>query len=540
MSKAKKIVAIPNTDTAKLTKALEQNSLYGRVHTLSFLDFKHSARKVDSSNSLGLVLANPAQRLIEAYNAIKATHPHKYPTFRDFYLDPSRINFYSNLLSGYEIKDFGFVGIKEHLHKSILVLSDWLGTRLSRLPHNIFGRHSKALNIDEQHLREIKEVYSEDFAIYMDAKKHFEKSWLVYQQKYEIYRGVEKKLKIHIGPPKTGTSAIQSWLHENRAILQQGGVLYPEHNADNNGVSSGNYEYLISKDKNTNASYFDDEKAISLINKFLSSNAHTLLLSSEHFYYYLIWLFSRFPRADYIFYIRHPLAITESGFHQEVKRHNRVTPFSIPKGLGFESLLFISFLAQEFGCNIVFRYFDKSLFEGGSLLSDFAASINADIPLPNKIKPLNTQYRPGAVQLMMKCNLFASQKLKVNLDSFLQRESEEIAAFSFVTQEAFEEVQRTLREQVELLLERRHSLDLSSIHAIINNYEKPSTCTTKQAEEDLVYILNKMSSTERSLTRQLYMETLNCGFDSEFPFLIKHLRINWLTKAWCKLLKRIE
>ncbi len=45
---------------------------------------------------------------------------------------------------------------------------------------------------------------------------------------------------IHIGPPKTGTSAIQKWLKDHTDDLKQCGVYYPEHLEDSNGVSSGN------------------------------------------------------------------------------------------------------------------------------------------------------------------------------------------------------------------------------------------------------------------------------------------------------------
>jgi hypothetical protein len=43
----------------------------------------------------------------------------------------------------------------------------------------------------------------------------------------------------HIGAPKTGASAIQKFLLENRQALKSLGFYYPEHALDENGVSGG-------------------------------------------------------------------------------------------------------------------------------------------------------------------------------------------------------------------------------------------------------------------------------------------------------------
>ena len=37
-----------------------------------------------------------------------------------------------------------------------------------------------------------------------------------------------KELILHVGPPKTGTTALQYWCDQNRSVLAQYGVLYPE------------------------------------------------------------------------------------------------------------------------------------------------------------------------------------------------------------------------------------------------------------------------------------------------------------------------
>ena len=51
---------------------------------------------------------------------------------------------------------------------------------------------------------------------------------------------MQKTIFIHVGPPKTGTSAIQNWFSKNADMLRTKGLFYPEHALDPNGVSSGN------------------------------------------------------------------------------------------------------------------------------------------------------------------------------------------------------------------------------------------------------------------------------------------------------------
>lgn len=53
-----------------------------------------------------------------------------------------------------------------------------------------------------------------------------------------------KAMFLHLGGPKTGSSAIQSWLAQNRGFLEKNGVVYPEHQSDGRAIagriSSGN------------------------------------------------------------------------------------------------------------------------------------------------------------------------------------------------------------------------------------------------------------------------------------------------------------
>ena len=61
---------------------------------------------------------------------------------------------------------------------------------------------------------------------------------------------LNKEIYIHVGPPKTGTSAVQKWLSSNQSFLKKQGVFYPSHSVDANGVSSGNVKSVYDIDEN--------------------------------------------------------------------------------------------------------------------------------------------------------------------------------------------------------------------------------------------------------------------------------------------------
>lgn len=126
---------------------------------------------------------------------------------------------------------------------------------------------------------------------------------------------------IHIGAPKTGSSAIQRFCINNRSLLLEYGFYYPKHSLDRNGISGGHQsvlaKFLIDKNQEEAKHRF-----CKLLRRAKRQNA-CLLLSAEGFYGQAD-MFA--PLLDglnikVIGWFRSPIDSFISNYNQAVKRH---------------------------------------------------------------------------------------------------------------------------------------------------------------------------------------------------------------------------
>lgn len=135
----------------------------------------------------------------------------------------------------------------------------------------------------------------------------------------------KKDLILHVGHPKTGTSAIQAALALNVSLLEKVGIHYPYHNsfakAQLGHISSGNFPEVPS------IKQFLDE--------LMNSEHSRILLSSERLFRYILddelvireILESEF-NVRVVLFIRDPLEHLLSGYGQMVKRGGEVNDIS--------------------------------------------------------------------------------------------------------------------------------------------------------------------------------------------------------------------
>lgn len=125
---------------------------------------------------------------------------------------------------------------------------------------------------------------------------------------------------LHIGGPKTGSSALQNFFLNNRKQLADVGYYYPEHGFDINGISGGHSSLGISLRDKKKAS------AERMFGEFINeakSQCKTLLLSSESYYGYPeeFKALTDGLNCRIVCFFREPTEFIVSIYNQSVKRH---------------------------------------------------------------------------------------------------------------------------------------------------------------------------------------------------------------------------
>jgi len=187
-----------------------------------------------------------------------------------------------------------------------------------------------------------------------------------------------KKIILHIGFGKTGTSSIQHMLYTGRNILEEQGILYPFTKTGEKAHHSYVTPHWLGKKGIAKKSRDLIEETLKNLNK---SNCDTLVLSSELLCYaseaYVAELSDIFDgyNIEIIFYIREQSKLIESTFLQHVKE-GREHWGSLEKFLkysinSFNFMTRITPWACVFGHNsIKARVFDKRII-GNDVCKDF-------------------------------------------------------------------------------------------------------------------------------------------------------------------------
>ncbi|GFD91212.1 hypothetical protein KUL152_34380 [Tenacibaculum sp. KUL152] len=256
------------------------------------------------------------------------------------------------------------------------------------------------------------------------------------------------KVFIHIGPPKSGTSAIQKWLSDNRDYLASKGVFYPEHELDENGVSSGNLLSLFSQDGED--FLLDEAKVSSLLEEFISSKNDVLILSSEFFFKRMEQLAQAIPEAMFIGYLRFPLEVAESSYNQGVKRHGQVHAFGLPATPRAYQLEILDRLIKKIGRErFILRPYSKQCFKNGNLIEDFLDKVGVE-PINLNTPLVNTSYTLEGLEFKRWFNQLTLDSLQYDMDLYLQREKNGTTSYSLIPPATFEKFKLAFVEQIDM------------------------------------------------------------------------------------------
>ena len=205
---------------------------------------------------------------------------------------------------------------------------------------------------------------------------------------------------LHIGTPKTGSTSIQNFLYDNRDLLVEKGVFYPDMGFDyRNIVHSVNGHFLMNlhpNNKKCEKGYTKtyDEGFEKLYQ--MGEEHDKILLSEEKLWYWYrsdgpfegFWrelkenLSSHDMDCRIIVYLRRQDSFMQSLWSQRIKAGIRKDSFEefLKEPYPNDYYAYLSMLADIFGKDhIIARSFERSRFKNGDLLEDFLDIFGLDI-----------------------------------------------------------------------------------------------------------------------------------------------------------------
>jgi hypothetical protein len=191
-------------------------------------------------------------------------------------------------------------------------------------------------------------------------------------------------LYLHIGRGKTGTTALQRFLNQQRDGLRAQGIHYVLADDDGRGIGHQDFAKSFINKPPPQMKMPADPKAVqeAVAREIAEANLPNVLLSSEHFtladVQKLGSFFERFkppPKVKIIFFARSQDELAESQYNQMLKMGRTVKPFSEYIESELDEMDFVSLLApwaERFGkSNIVARCYDGRR----DAIADFLASL---------------------------------------------------------------------------------------------------------------------------------------------------------------------
>lgn len=300
-----------------------------------------------------------------------------------------------------------------------------------------------------------------------------------------------KQIIIHVGPAKTGTSALQYFLLKNRNELKKQGYYYPEHLTDENGIGFGHTHLDIKKVKN----------------EFLESDYHTLILSAESFWGRLGEINSLHSNIKFVSFYRCSLFASISGYIQRIKTKNKTEKFNTDKIKRGPYDTHLNYLKnKKLNYNIIPYNFDFD--DTWSIANEFLKFIEKNNDLnhlyENEVQVVNPAYCIEAFEFKRYINKFIakhdvdnldSKRILSKLDKILQRFTDGESNFSFLNDEQFEESKKIEISFLEKLIseykQSKLKLILEYVEKSTNNKHITQILSEEQASKIVNYVANE-------------------------------------------------
>lgn len=318
---------------------------------------------------------------------------------------------------------------------------------------------------------------------------------------------MKKRIIFHIGPPKTGSSAIQHFLHAKRDELKNHGIFYPKHGVDKNGVSSGNARAICSQNSGGRL-HLDISKLNKALHRFENDDSvHTLLFSSESFFRIIDDIISAIPDVHIIAFIRNPVEYQLSIYNQSVKRHGNCNTLLKVKRLNFgqwEKLITVADSISHRQCHF-FSY--KSAGNNGNIISDVLNVLGVNESLKVSSTAINNSYSFAALELKRWLNQFSIAAFQVEIDLYLQSLSENSEPYRLLSDNEvanyYQQLSKALTKFNDLLSSNNQELLDTSFKELLARKFVQQQCTDASVIELIKQLSRDKSSLYQALSNEI-------------------------------------
>ena len=343
-------------------------------------------------------------------------------------------------------------------------------------------------------------------------------------------------LIIHIGAPKTGSSALQKFLLENRKVLEEEGYYYPTHGLDKNGISGGHSNLGLAIIQE------DIQKAHDIFETYINEAKNRkckLLISAESLFNHPLKLKDLVCeyRCKIISFYRDPLESLFSNYNQGIKRHFQTLDIdSICRNMLKGNNNSLSGLIFEKWCevfdknNISIIEYDMDYFKKVSIQEVFLNILNINEEKISKIKPkkfikINKSYNLAQLELKRILNFVLDKnnnKLNNELDWLLQelsdKKNEEIKLIDTISTDLKDEIVLKAKNAKEKLKDL-HIVSFNHLRKE-NNNKSIKKYLYKNKINDILNIIEHIKHTNKKIYNYLVKcinieisENINISYD---------------------------
>ncbi|MBG60302.1 MAG: hypothetical protein CMJ16_07580 [Peredibacter sp.] len=191
-----------------------------------------------------------------------------------------------------------------------------------------------------------------------------------------------KRIILHVGRHKSGTTSLQASFWENRNLFLSKGILYPESSRRENAHHLFAEALHPKRVRENGLANVENEDVIrNLINEIESSSCQTVLISSEAFQNCtptdVKHIFRNYD-VSIIFYIREQVGYLESAYLQEVQAtnyHESIERFEEERFFVDYYKFYKSWEKEFNNGNVIVRAFEKSKLKNGDIVDDFFETV---------------------------------------------------------------------------------------------------------------------------------------------------------------------